>query len=126
MKQTPLTRTAFRPRRRAVPVDPRVRRAVFERESWRCLRCGAGSGRFQLHHRLPRRLGGSRRPEVAAVSNLVLLCDFCHAAVESHRIAATTAGLLLPAGAIPEREPVLLRGGRKVLLTPDGRYEEAA
>lgn len=130
MKQTPLRRTAFRPRRRVVPVDPRVRRAVFEREGFRCFRCGKDSGRFSLHHRLPRRMGGSSDPRVAAISNLILVCgsgvELCHGWIESHRIAATTAGLLLPADAMPELEPLLLRGCRKVLLTPDGRYEEAA
>lgn len=125
MKSTPLRRTAFRPRRRAVPVDPRVRRAVFEREGYRCARCGTGTGRFAVHHRLPRRLGGSRRPDVASVSNLLLLCEPCHLTVESLRAVSYAHGLLLPDGADPASVPVLLRGTRRVLLTTDGRYEEA-
>ena len=54
-----------------------VRLQVLERDKYRCVSCGteARSGEADIHHLLPRSMGGSD-----ALSNLVTLCDGCHAA----------------------------------------------
>lgn len=49
---------------------------------------------MQIHHRVPRRMGGSRDPRLGSAENGVLLCVRCHAWVESHREEARAEGLL--------------------------------
>lgn len=49
---------------------------------------------MQIHHRVPRRMGGSRDPRLGSAENGVLLCVGCHAWVESHREEARAQGLL--------------------------------
>lgn len=65
----------------------------------------------QVHHRLPRRMGGSTRPGINEPANLVLLCAACHAHVESHREDAYTAGWLLHDRDDPRLVPVELARG---------------
>jgi len=72
-----------------------VRRSIYERASFRCERCRSSRGPFHIHHRLPRRMGGSRDPRVDSVENGVLLCVLCHAWVESNRTRALADGWLL-------------------------------
>lgn len=71
-------------------------------------------------------MGGSKRPEVNAPANLILLCGSgttgCHGAIESNRAHAYTAGLLLHAGDVPTDTPVELRYGR-VLLDNNGMFQ---
>lgn len=83
----------------------------------------------QMHHRRPRRMGGSSSVGTNCPSNLVHLCSAHHSWVESNRTAAVEMGLILPATADPARVPVLLRHDKfPVWLTPTGgwvRFEEA-
>jgi 5-methylcytosine-specific restriction enzyme A len=83
----------------------------------------AGTGCDQraghIHHRRPRRLGGSRRADTNRPSNLLHLCADHHTAVESLRTRAYALGLLLPAGADPAASPVFRRGVW-MLLDDDG------
>ncbi|MBB6411857.1 RecQ family ATP-dependent DNA helicase [Mesorhizobium sangaii] len=53
-----------------------VRRQVLERDGYRCVSCGCElkSREADVHHLLPRSMGGSDE-----LSNLVTLCDGCHA-----------------------------------------------
>jgi ATP-dependent DNA helicase RecQ len=55
----------------------KVREAVLKRDNYRCLECGirCNSAEADVHHLLPRSAGGADEP-----SNLVTLCDGCHAA----------------------------------------------
>ncbi len=86
-------------------------------------------GAEQMHHRRPRRMGGSTAPDVNGAANLVDLCAWHHRWVEFHRTAAEALGLLLSARADPLRVPVLTRHDEQpVWLLPDGtwlRFEEA-
>ncbi len=55
----------------------RTRESVLRRDKFRCVECGKPCTRAEadIHHLMPRSAGGSDEP-----SNLVTLCDGCHAA----------------------------------------------
>jgi 5-methylcytosine-specific restriction protein A len=135
--KTPLARTGWAALDRK-PAKPARRRdtgpqrgvvdAVYERAQHCCELCTLAVGPVRgtdhhLHHRRPRRAGGSSDPATNWPSNILLLCPGCHETVESHRTAAYEAGWLVRAGDDPAAVPVLIwRGTRGVLLTPDGEY----
>lgn len=73
-------------------MKPAVARAVLDRAAGHCERCGV-AGPTQLHHRRPRGMGGTRRPDT--VHNLAALCRGCHEEVESRRAQALADGWLL-------------------------------
>ena len=50
----------------------KLRRFVFERDGYRCVRCKR-PGRLRLHHRIAFADGGSDSPE-----NLETMCESCH------------------------------------------------
>jgi ATP-dependent DNA helicase RecQ len=54
-----------------------IREAVLRRDNYKCMECGTPcrSAEADVHHLLPRSAGGTDEP-----SNLVTLCDGCHAA----------------------------------------------
>lgn len=54
-------------------ISKATRRAVYQRDGWRCAVCDSNSG-LQIHHAIRRSQGGSNEPE-----NLVTLCWRCHA-----------------------------------------------
>ena len=54
-----------------------VRRAVFERDGWRCVECGK-AGRLECDHITPLQRGPGQHP--FDVSNLQTLCRACHIA----------------------------------------------
>jgi 5-methylcytosine-specific restriction protein A len=136
-----LRRTAMK-RSRATRTRPRdtgptktTRDIVWERAGGRCELCGgslAGIQGFSRHHRLPRRMGGSSRPELNTPANLLLVCGSgttgCHGRIESRRAQAYEDGLLLHEGADPAVEPVILANPsvsawpQTVWLTLDGCY----
>lgn len=70
-------------------LDPRrwarVRRAAFERDGYRCTKCGA-MGRLEAHHEPPLR-DGADPYDLAGVRTL---CRRCH--IERHRPDAETPG----------------------------------
>lgn len=86
-----------------------------------CEVCGAFPA-VAIHHRLPRKLGGSRRAWIAQVPNGLALCGFDHDLIESRRTWAYEQGYLLHDNQIPLETPVLYRG-RRVLLLQDGSLE---
>lgn len=55
-------------------VDKKLRRAVYERDGWRCALCDSTDG-LQIHHYIPRGKGGANHPW-----NLITLCWRCHGA----------------------------------------------
>lgn len=114
--------------RRATPADPKrrdtgparaVRELVAARSGGWCEATSCDRRARHIHHRRPRRLGGSKRADTNRPSNLVHLCPEHHAAVESFRRCAYALGLLLRDGTDPAAEPILRRGAW-VLLTDDG------
>lgn len=101
------------------------RDVVTARAQGRCERCGASSSQFwSVHHRRPRGMGGSKRPEVNGPANLILLCGSgttgCHGWVEANRAEAYNLGLLVRSGMNPGDVPVELRHGRVLLLADGG------
>lgn len=133
----PLKRTAVKPKRaRDTGPSKTTRDIVWARAGGRCELCGealAGPVGFSVHHRLPRRMGGSRRPELNTPANLLVVCGSgttgCHGRIESRREQAYTEGLLLHDGQDPATVPVLIAcpidGWPKlVLLAEDGTYTD--
>lgn len=112
-----------------------VRRAVYARAGGRCevgatLECRARRGLFDavtgrsLHHRRPRRMGGTRDVNIHDPANLLAVCGDgtrgCHGWIESHRREAYENGWLLNSGADPVSRACTLRDGSLVLLRADG------
>lgn len=115
---------------------PAQRHQVAERAGHCCELCGlalwsdgAWIRPHSFHHRQPRGAGGTRRPDVNAAFNLLLLCGTgttgCHGRIESRRTEAYTAGWLVRTGLDPANTPTTVWWSpRPLLLTTDGRYEE--
>lgn len=82
-------------------VEDDIRFQVFARAFYRCERCGGAitSSGVSVHHRQPRKMGGSKRPELHQPANLIVLCGSgttgCHGWVESHRHQARESGYLI-------------------------------
>ena len=55
-----------------------TRRRVFDRDGWRCTRCGKAS-RLECHHVRARHLGG----DAFNLANLATYCRDCH--IDTHR-----------------------------------------
>jgi HNH endonuclease len=55
----------------------KIRESILRRDKFKCVECGkpCNRGEADIHHLLPRSAGGSDEP-----SNLITLCDGCHAA----------------------------------------------
>lgn len=92
---------ALMARQKPLGVSPEVGMIVMDRAGYRCERCGSSDHPqgFSKHHRLPRRMGGSRNPSLHKPANLIFLCGSgtsgCHGWVESHREEAREIGYLL-------------------------------
>jgi len=117
-------------RYKATGPSPDVVELVLERSQYSCeLRgCMVGDRRgvdWSIHHRLPRRMGGTKRPEVNQPPALIVVCGSgttgCHGWLEARRAEAYDLGLLLHAGDDPAEVPVGLAVGL-VYLTTEGTY----
>lgn len=95
-------------RQTGFPLEVRVR--IIERAKGYCEVCGGASPGMQVHHRRPRAMGGSRRPDTNTAPNGLYLCPECHANIESHRWLAQERGLLLKQHQTPSEVPVSLHG----------------
>lgn len=83
-------------------------------------RCSSRIG--EVHHRLPRGMGGAAHDEtVWAYSRLVGLCPQHHRWVESHRTKAYELGLLVRHALVPCHEVPVRHHDRWVLLDDSGR-----
>lgn len=124
--------TVRKPARRTGP-SRSVVELVFDRDGGRCVRCGRFV-RFEMRgvdwscqHRDARGMGGTRRPEANAPSNLIVLCGSattgCHFWAESNRSAAYAGGWLLHDNQVPSAVPVESWWGW-VYLDDAGRWTE--
>jgi 5-methylcytosine-specific restriction protein A len=95
---------------------------VKDRAANHCERCGHNveDRPAAVHHRRPRGMGGSRRPDTNSPCNLLLLCDPCHLTVESSRQISRERGWLVRQEHDPATRPVWLAGRGWSFLTPDG------
>ena len=131
-RRAPLRARAFAVKARARSTGPvrEVVDLVYERAAYGCELDGAPVGPVRgvdhhIHHRRPRRAGGSARPDTNSAANLLLLCPPCHEVIEIRRADAYAGGWLLHDRQDPARVPVLIGAERWVYLTTDGRYAAA-
>ena len=126
-----MKRTPMKSRYRNTGPRPEVVERCLERAQYSCEPCGALTGDvrgvdWSVHHRLPRRMGGTKRAVVNAPSALLIVCGSgttgCHGRIESYREAAYERGLILRAHEDPLVVPVRLAIGL-VRLTNEGTYE---
>ncbi|MFC9966298.1 HNH endonuclease [Nocardia ignorata] len=109
-------------RRRNTGPSREVIELVRERAGGRCERCAwllhAGG---EIHHRVPRGMGGTRLAWINRPPNLVHICLPCHRWAESYRSSALDTGWLVFRRRNPVEIPIhsVLHG--VVLLTDDGR-----
>lgn len=107
----------------AVPQD--TRNAVYQRAGWSCEICGSHLRSLNIHHRSPRRMGGTRRVQIHYPSNLLVACGSgttgCHGLIESRRTDSYRFGWLVKTGYPPEEVPFCDTRGNWWLLTDDGR-----
>ena len=96
-----------------------VRAQIIERSGGCCEVCGQAKPGMQVHHRRPRKMGGSRLPDTNTASNGIFVCADDHTLIESARMWALLQGLLLRQNQHPAKEPVNLHRGR-VLLDDEG------
>lgn len=125
--RTALTRKAVGRHVRPTGPLPEVVDLVLERAQYSCELCLVGLGPtrgigWALHHRRPRRIGGSRRADTNSPANLLALCAPCHEVIEVQRAVAYEGGWLLHAGDDPAVHPVLIGADRWLYLAPDGAY----
>ncbi|AMX85017.1 HNH endonuclease [Geobacillus subterraneus] len=63
-------------------LDENIRKAVILRDQNTCQKCGRTNCRIEVHHIIPRRLGGSN-----SIYNLICLCSDCHKEVTGNELA---------------------------------------
>lgn len=104
----------------------KTRALVRQRANNRCEVCGRflREGEGQVHHRHPRKAGGTRRLWINKPANLLLACLGSHAWIESNRTRSYELGLLVHQGHRPAGIPVLLFHGW-FLLDDNGNYQPA-
>lgn len=103
-------------------VTARIRSQVLDRDEFMCVRCGTYVGPFgdySIHHRRPRGMGGTKRPETDLPANLLTLCGSgttgCHGQVESDRLEAISDGYLVGQTIDPATIPVRTHRGMAYL-----------
>lgn len=104
---------------------------ILERDGG-CARCGQGTrGQrgvdYDIHHRRPRGMGGSKEAFVNYPSNGVTLCRSCHDHVEANRSESIVTGWLVSRIGIdrPSAVPVWHARYGFVRLLDDGTTETA-
>lgn len=116
---TPLRRTEWRRKPGRPTVPPETRVAVFERAQGLCevnVRYGdvCVDVASDVHHRVPRGLGGCHgeaREVSDRLSSVMAACRPCHSWVHERPEAAATNGWLVRRGVDASAVPVWVRGG---------------
>ncbi len=114
--------------KRYTGATPLVRMSVVMRGGGKCEICNKAlnnSTYVSLHHRKPRKMGGSKDTALNEPSNLMMICGSgttgCHGYVESHRELSYENGWLVHSYENPATKPVLIRN-TSVLLDDFGGY----
>lgn len=101
------------PAKRSTGPSKDVRELVLGRSGYRCEICGNPLGQnqfYSIHHRVPRGMGGTDRPELNLPSNLLSLCGSgttgCHGYIESNRQEAYEKGWIVLRDHNPADAPV--------------------
>lgn len=106
-----------------------TREAVFERDQYRCARCGRHIATYaaSIQHRKPRGMGGTKDPSINSPANLILLCGDgvrgCHGHIEQHREEAKQDGYGVAWWEDPTIIPVKYWDGRTYKLDNKGGRE---
>lgn len=95
-----------------------TRNAVADRSSGRCERC-ARLRASEVHHRLGRRMGGTRSADIHKLANLMHLCSQCHRWITENPKSAYASGWCVRSHLDPAEVAVFYRG-QWVFLTDDG------
>jgi 5-methylcytosine-specific restriction protein A len=97
---------------------PAARRVVQARSGMRCEKCATSTKYIggQVHHRLPRGMGGTSEVAINSPSNLLNLCLTCHQWIESIRDEAYLYGWLVRQADNPAEVPVQTFEGWFLLL----------
>lgn len=104
-----------------------VRELIRERANNVCevgMRCQNRAMHWEIHHRRPRGMGSTKRPETNLPANGLGLCADCHRWLELNRDVAKANGWLLSQNQTPCEVPVLRRSVW-VILDNDGGFERA-
>lgn len=113
-----------KPKPRYTGATPAVLMLVKARANGRCERCAAWIATdAEVHHRIPRGMGGSRDPRINLPSNLLVLCPACHRSAESNRQESYENGWLVHRTAEPNATPVESKLHGYVLLGDDGSIQ---
>lgn len=123
------TRKPMRSRYRNTGPSDEIVDLVLERAQYSCELDGAQVGDrrgtdYHVHHRRPRRMGGSQLPDTNLPQNLLILCADCHSQVESERSVGYEGGWLVRQQEDPALVPVLIFAQLRY-LTADGKYADA-
>lgn len=103
-----------------------TREAVYERDQYRCARCGRHIATYaaSIQHRKPRGMGGTKDPSINSPANLILLCGDgvrgCHGYIEQHREEAKQDGYGVAWWEDPAAVPVRYWDGNTYTLTNEG------
>lgn len=100
--------------------SPLTRKQILDRSGGICEIRGTAEAE-QIHHRRPRGMGSTRRPETNQAANALHACKDCHFDAEINRANAKKLGWLVPQHRNPTEVPVLRRG-LWVQLFDDGDY----
>ena len=97
----------------ASPIPPAARRAVRERISGRCLRCGAPAPHGHWHHRRSRSV---QDEHTHSPGNGAWLCGTCHTWVHAHPFEARATGFIVSRHTLdPGTQPVQSYAGWMLL-----------
>lgn len=109
--------------------DGNTRTSILLRAQFRCEVCGdplTGPKGMSIHHRKPRRMGGTRDKAINSPANLMAVCGSgttgCHGHLESRREWAIAHGYIVPSWDNPADTPVIIDGMGSVYLHPEGGY----
>ena len=135
--KTKKQKPAKSPAKRSTGPSKAIRQVVLERSGYRCEICGnkLGDNQFySIHHRIPRGMGGTDRPELNQPQNLLSLCGSgttgCHGYIESNRTEAYEKGWIVLRDHDPAETPVQISIDlpgmpaikKMVFLSDDGWY----
>lgn len=106
--------------------SPEVRQEVIDRCDALCEVCNADAV-GSIHHRMPRKMGGTASAWINGVENLLALCGSgvtgCHGRIESNRADSYERGLLLRSGMQPWSTPFMDDSKSWWLITAEGKKE---
>ena len=93
-------------------------KTVKARDMGRCWVCDRRS--TQVHHRHPRKMGGTNLSWPNLPANLICVCNTCHGQIEGERVWAINRGFLIPYFRVPSDWPIQTKLGHWVLLDNEG------